>query len=325
MILRYLKQYGPLMLLMAAFAAVFAIILKLYRLPAEPVWYASALCALIGLIALAVHFTLWRRRHRERQHTLKDPALLLEELPPPAGLMEQDDRAIMEHLLHGLRDAQTELNRSRQDSQDYFTAWVHQIKTPLSVLRLGLQGEDAHRPLLNELFTLEQYVDMALCYAQLNNPTKDLVLHQLPLDDAIRSVIREFAPLMIRKRIALRYEGCTVTVLSDERWLRFMLEQVMSNAVKYTSAGHITLTVTEGPLLTIADTGIGIAPEDVPRVFEKGYTGYNGRGNEKSTGLGLYLCRQTADMLGHRVSLTSEMGKGTTVCIDLHREAVQLE
>ncbi len=179
--------------------------------------------------------------------------------------------------------------------------------------------------MLAELFSMEQYVDMALCYTRLNTPTRDLVFRQVSLDTVIRSVIRSFAPMMIHKRIALRYDGCEETVLSDERWLRFMIEQVMSNAVKYTAAGSITLTVAEGPVLTIMDTGIGIAPEDVPRVFEKGYTGYNGRGDQKSTGLGLFLCRQTADMLGHSVSLTSTVGEGTSVSFDLHRASFQVE
>ncbi len=327
MIRQYVRQYGPVILLLAVFALVFAGVFVLYRLPAEPVWYAAGLCGMLGVAATAIHFVFWCKRHRARQRVLPSPALLLDSMPQPATLLEQDDRAIMEALLSQLRAVQTELHRTRQDSQDYFSAWVHQIKTPLSVLRLELQADDSpeHRAMLAELFSMEQYVDMALCYTRLSTPTKDLVFRPVPLDAVIRSVIRSFAPVMIHKRIALHYDGCTETALTDERWLRFMLEQVMSNAVKYTASGHITLTVTEGPALTITDTGIGIAPEDVPRVFEKGYTGYNGRGDQKSTGLGLFLCRQTADMLGHSVSLTSAVGEGTSVRFDLHRETVRLE
>lgn len=327
MIRQYLKQYGPVIALLILFALVFAGVFVLYRLPPEPVWYAAGLCGLLGSVAMAIHFAAWRRQHRVRQRAMQSPDLLLGSLPKPATLIQQDDRAIMESLLSQLRAVQTELHQSQQDSQDYFSAWVHQIKTPLSALRLELQAEDSseHRAMLAELFSMEQYVDMALCYTRLNTPTRDLVFKPVALDAVIRSVIRSFAPVMIHKRIALRYDGCTETALSDERWLRFMLEQVMSNAVKYTPSGSITLTVTEGPVLTIADTGIGIAPEDVPRVFEKGYTGYNGRGDQKSTGLGLFLCRQTADMLGHSVSLTSAVGEGTIVRFDLHREPLQVE
>ncbi len=327
MILRYLKQYAPAAAIFALFGLIFAAVFALYGLPLEPVWYASCLCALVGLTAVAIHFAACRKRHLIRLQVLKEPVLMLDCLPQPESLLQQDDRAIMEALLTKLNHTQTRLQQTRQDSQDYFSSWVHQIKTPLSVLRLNLQSEDSegHRAMLNELFSIEQYVDMALGYARLSNPTKDLVLREIRLDEVIRSVIREFAPLMIRKRIALRYAGCDETALSDGRWLRFMLEQVMSNAVKYTTKGSIEISVAAGPKVIIADSGIGIAPEDVPRVFEKGYTGYNGRSKQKSTGLGLYLCRQTADMLGHKVSLHSQVGTGTTVTFDLYRQALEVE
>ncbi len=327
MIGKYLRQYGALAAVLVLFVGVFAAVFVLYELPAEPVWYAAGLCGLLGLAAAAIHFVRYCKRHRQRQQVLKDPAALLDGLPEAISLGEQDDRAIMNALLNELSAAQTELYRSHQDSQNYFSAWVHQIKTPLSVLRLNLQAENTpeSRDMLNELFTMEQYVDMALCYTRLNDPTKDLALGQVDVDQVIRSVIREFAPLIIRKRIALHYDGCTQTALSDERWLRFLLEQVMSNAVKYTQSGSITLTVTPDPAIIVEDTGIGISPEDVPRVFEKGYTGYNGRGGQKATGLGLYLCRKTAKMLGHGITLTSEVGKGTVVTIDLRREKLEIE
>ena len=115
-------------------------------------------------------------------------------------------------------------------------------------------------------------------------------------------------------------------MLTDEKWLLFVLEQVLSNALKYTpSGGTVSIFLEEPKTLCIRDTGIGIASEDVPRVFEKGYTGYNGRGGQKSTGLGLYLVHQTAEMLHCRVSLSSRIGKGTSVTIDLHQEELGKE
>ncbi len=311
-----------LLLIMAIFAAVFA----LYQLPMEPLLYAGALSVMAGLIFLCLRLYALRRQHLLRRQVLGDPALLLEQLPPAEGLLQQDDRAIMEALLHQLRSTRTALDQSLQDNRDYFSAWVHQTKTPLSALRLQLQSEERDEQLLlHTLFQMEQYVDMALSYTRLCHPTKDLVLKEIPLDPIIRSVIRSFAPILIRKRITLHYAGCDALALSDERWLRFMLEQVMSNAAKYTDKGSITITVDVGPCIRITDTGMGIAPEDVPRVFEKGYTGYNGRSDQKATGLGLYLCRLTADMLGHRLSLHSRPGQGTDVCISLCRPALETE
>lgn len=252
---------------------------------------------------------------------------VLDELPSPRTLSEADDQAIMQRLLHDVRAAQSDLAAYRQDSTDYFTAWVHQIKTPLSVMRLQLQSEDTpeNRAMLAELFQMEQYVTMALSYARLGNPTKDLVLTRVPLDPLIRQAIRDFAPLLIRKKLRLQYEPTAESALTDSKWLLFILHQLLSNAVKYTERGRVSIRVTSAPAIIVADTGIGIAPEDVPRVFEKGYTGYNGRGGQKSTGLGLYLVHQTAEMLHCRVSLSSRIGEGTSVTIDLHQEELGKE
>lgn len=298
MIRRYLREHLPLAGLLALFAGTFALVLSLYHLPTEPVAYASALCTVMGLIALIWGFVRYRRAHQARAHVLNAPHLLLDELPSPRTLSEADDQAIMQRLLHDIRAAQSDLAAYRQDSTDYFTAWVHQIKTPLSVMRLQLQSEDTpeNRAMLAELFQMEQYVTMALSYARFGNPTKDLVLTRVPLDPVIRQAIRDFAPLLIRKKLRLQYEPTAESALTDSKWLLFILHQLLSNAVKYTDRGHVSIRVTSAPAIIVADTGIGIAPEDVPRVFEKGYTGYNGRGGQKSTGLGLYLVHQTAEM-----------------------------
>lgn len=327
MIRRYLREHLPLAGLLALFAGTFALVLSLYHLPTEPVAYASALCAIMGLIALIWGFVRYRRAHQARAHVLNAPHLLLDELPSPRTLSEADDQAIMQRLLHDIRAAQSDLAAYRQDSTDYFTAWVHQIKTPLSVMRLQLQSEDTpeNRAMLAELFQMEQYVTMALSYARLGNPTKDLVLTRVPLDPVIRQAIRDFAPLLIRKKLRLQYEPTAESALTDSKWLLFILHQLLSNAVKYTDRGRVSIRVTSAPAIIVADTGIGIAPEDVPRVFEKGYTGYNGRGGQKSTGLGLYLVHQTAEMLHCRVSLSSRIGEGTSVTIDLHQEELGKE
>ena len=241
MIRRYLREHLPLAGLLALFAGTFALVLSLYHLPTEPVAYASALCAVMGLIALIWGFVRYRRAHQARAHVLNAPHLLLDELPSPRTLSEADDQAIMQRLLHDIRAAQSDLAAYRQDSTDYFTAWVHQIKTPLSVMRLQLQREDTpeNRAMLAELFQMEQYVTMALSYARLGNPTKDLVLTRVPLDPLIRQAIRDFAPLLIRKKLRLQYEPTAESALTDSKWLLFILHQLLSNAVKYTERGRV--------------------------------------------------------------------------------------
>ena len=167
--------------------------------------------------------------------------------------------------------------------------------------------------------SVEQYVQMALQYLRMEKMTSDLVFARYDLDALIRQAVRKYAPLFIRRKIILSYEPVHCEVLTDEKWLVFVLEQILSNALKYTKSGsiHIYLSPDAPKTLVIEDTGIGIAPEDLPRIFEKGYTGCNGRADKRSTGIGLYLCRQIMEKLSHTIRIESEMGAGTKVYLGL--------
>lgn len=204
---------------------------------------------------------------------------------------------------------------------DYYSTWVHQIKTPIAALRMQLQlgDTDANRVLLTELFHIEQYVEMVLCYIRLDSESSDLSFSWCSLDGVIRGVIRSYAGEFISRKLSLTYEKVERQVLTDEKWLAFVIGQILSNAVKYTREGGITVRMPEEDILEIHDTGIGIAPEDIPRIFEKGYTGFNGRADKKATGLGLYLSKRAMDMLQHGIRVESEPGRGTSVYLDLRR------
>lgn len=215
----------------------------------------------------------------------------------------------------------------KTDLTDYYTTWVHQIKTPIAAMRLLLQKEDTllGRQLKTELFRIEQYVEMVLCYFRLDSPSSDFVIKYYDLDDIIRQSVRKYAGQFIQKKLRLIYEPSGQKVLTDEKWLSFVIDQIRSNAVKYTNEGSITISVDSHLVLSIADTGIGISPEDLPRIFEKSYTGYNGRVEKRSTGLGLYLCKKILGRLSHPISVTSTLGEGTTFYINLSRQFSDVE
>ena len=210
---------------------------------------------------------------------------------------------------------------------DYYTLWAHQIKTPIAAMDLILQTQELPESgsLKQSLFQIQQYVEMVLCYLRLDSETTDFVIRDSPLDPIIRTALREFAPSFIHKGLQLHYTPVSCSVLTDEKWLLFVLEQLLSNAVKYTPHGSVTVCLREPQTLVIQDTGLGIAPEDLPRVFERGYTGKLGRVDQRSTGIGLYLCRRTLSQLGHTISIQSTPGKGTAVSIHLQRRDLPLE
>lgn len=323
----YAKQYRRTGLLFLLFAGIFAGVFSLYDLEAEAVFYAGCICAAVGIVILGLHFFFFYREHRERERLLAGIELMYEELPRPKTLPEADYQRMIEELGRVSAGYLTDWKRERQDSLNYYTAWVHQIKTPIAVMRMYLQEEDTkeHRELQAELFRIEQYVEMALSFIRLGSRENDFVFKHCELDGIIRQAIHKYAPQFIRRKIKLIYEPVGATVLTDEKWLLFILEQLLSNAVKYTPEGTITIQVSEDKKLSVTDTGIGIAPEDLPRIFEKGFTGYNGREDKKATGLGLNLCRQAADKLGIRITAESEPGKGSRFTLDLKEKELDIE
>lgn len=326
MVLVYLKQYRYTAVMFVVYTGIFAFIFSLYSLETEAVLYAAGLCGLLTAVVLALHMIIYRKKHLERKRILKNIQILDFILPEPETLAESDYQEMIGRLKYICNENLTEWNKERQESMDYYSTWVHQIKTPISVMRMTLQVEDTeeHRELSAELFRIEQYVEMVLSYLRLGSETSDFVIQEYKLDDIIREVIHKYASQFVRKRIRLSYEPAELSVITDEKWLSFMIEQILSNAVKYTREGTVTITVTPEKVLKIADTGIGIAPEDIPRIFEKGFTGYNGRADKKSTGLGLYLCHLAADRLSHKISVESQAGKGTVFSIDLSREELEI-
>ena len=210
---------------------------------------------------------------------------------------------------------------------DYYTLWAHQIKTPISAMRLTLQSEDSDtaRRLSSDLRRVEQYVEMVMVYLRLDSESTDFVIRTYDLDGIIRAAVRPFAGEFIGRRLQLHYEPLDYRAVTDEKWLGFVIGQVLSNALKYTSRGGITISMPEYGILSIRDTGMGIAPEDLPRIFERGYTGCNGRTNRRSSGIGLYLCRRVCDALGHTITARSAPGEGTEIRIGLRRRGLTIE
>ena len=238
-----------------------------------------------------------------------------------------DTDATYEALRRAASERETANTARHREMVDYYTAWVHQIKTPIAAMRLTLQGEDtpAARRLMTELGRVEQYVDMALTYLRLEEGGSDYVIRTCAVDDVVRAAVRRFAGEFIDRRIALDYTPVEWETVTDGKWLTFVVEQLLSNALKYTGQDGTVRIYREGDDLCIRDSGMGIAPEDLPRVFDMGYTGQNGRLDRRSSGIGLYLCRRICRNLRHEIRIESVPGVGTTVRLTLGRPAFVAE
>ena len=297
------------------------------------------LCAVV-FVSGYLHYARRVRRLEECGKWLKNEEVVL---PEGKDAYEELYQEMIEDLDLQRREEAASYARNQSEMREYYAMWVHQIKTPIAAMRLlqqvqrnrleegdvitsGAEETDSlqvQAELEKELFDIEQYVNMALQYQRVNTPGNDYVLEKLRLDDIVREVIHKYAGLMVRAHIPLQYEGTDVMVTTDAKWVAFALEQILSNAIKYSRAGQqiVIETVPEENVdyLKIADHGIGIRAEDLSRVFEKGYTGYNGHADKKSTGIGLYLCRLVLTKLGHTIRMESVQGEGTTVWIGFQK------
>lgn len=313
--------------------AVMTAVLALNAVPAREIIYGISLLVFVALVFLTADAWRWCARYRKLQkiHTA-EPELACQKLLRDPGMyggdgMELLYQELLRSLLRAERNRRNEELKRRREMQEYYGMWVHQIKTPISALRLLLQArndEGATDEELAELFCIEQYVGMALQYLRLDSESTDFVFERVQLDGVVRAAVHKYARQFIHKKISLDFEATDAVVLSDEKWLMFVVEQILSNAIKYTPGGSISIRVENKSVpdggdgawrLVIADTGIGIRAEDLPRICEKGYTGYNGHANKSSTGIGLYLCSRILKKLGHALSIASEEGKGTQVSI----------
>lgn len=326
MLLSYLKRHYKMILLLTIFVLAFAWVFSLYHLEAEAVFYAALLCFCLGLFAFGIGFWGYVRRHRQLMEILDRIDLGIDELPEPRDQLEADYQRILAKLhAQGLHD-RCEADSQRRDMEDYYTLWAHQIKTPLAALRLLLSEEGGRNNslLLAELFKTEQYVEMVLQYVRLRSESGDILLKTYSLDEIIKGCLRKYARLFALQNLEFSFTETGLEVLTDQKWMAFVIEQVFSNSLKYTPSGKISIYA-EGNFLVIEDTGIGIRAEDLPRVCEKGYTGASGRADKKSTGIGLFLCKSILTKLGHSFEITSKVGVGTRVKIGLQREIMTFE
>lgn len=317
----YLRAQRRGMLFLGFCCLIFTVSFALYGLPLGAVLYPAALCAAAGGIILLLSLRKSRAVCQELSLMQHHPADLPDELPAAQSPQEQAYQALLLALHTDRQKLKSDMNARYHDMTEYYTVWAHQIKTPIAAIRLALQNEDTplSRRLTGEVGRVEQYVQMALTYLRLGSDSSDYVIRSCALDDIVRPAVRRFAGEFIQRKIQLNYQMLNYTVITDEKWLGFVVEQVLSNALKYTPQGSVSIYMEPEGVLCIRDTGIGIAPEDLPRVFEKGYTGYNGRSHRKSSGLGLYLCREILTRLGHSVSAESQVDHGTTIRIDLRQ------
>ena len=314
----YLKSRVKILILLLGVEVVFASVYFLFDLPVVTVVYPLILSSVLILTAGIIDFLLVLNKHKKLQKTV---------FFEPSGLLEKDYQEIIGKLKEEQEYSRQKTNSDYNNMVEYYTIWAHQIKTPIASMRLQIQSEDSDvaRRLDGDLNRIEAYVEMVLTFIRLDSDSTDYVIKEIDLDAIIKPAIRKFARDFISKKLTMDFKPTETKVLSDEKWLSFVIEQVLSNAVKYTNEGGIKIYMDKPGILCVEDSGIGINAADLPRIFENGYTGFNGREDKRASGIGLYLCKRICDNLGHKISAESEQGAGTKIRIDLNKHDIGIE
>jgi len=314
----YLRSRLGTIILYVCLFGVFAAADLLFEVETIVLWYPLILGAVLLLVVGAVDYVMFLKKHKELSYG---------ELPTPKSLIEEDYQSIIAKLKEEAEMRASSASQDYNNMIEYYTVWAHQIKTPIAAMRLNLQSEDSEsaRKLMGDLNRIESYVEMVLTFLRLDSDSTDYVIKEHDLDEIIKSSVRKFSREFILKKLTLNYEPVKYKCITDEKWLEFIIEQVISNAVKYTSEGGVRIYMDEPGLLVIEDTGIGISAEDLPRIFENGYTGFNGREDKRASGIGLYLCKRIADNLGHKITAESTPGVGTKMIIDVRGKKLGVE
>ena len=225
----------------------------------------------------------------------------------------------------------------KTDILDFFLVWVHQIKTPIAASKLLLSSSklvDGHdsvsnlntaegRQLRAEVLQIEKYSDMALGYLKLSNDDTEIFVDYVDLNKIIKSLLKKYAVLFINEDINVQYTEIERNVISDSNWLTLAIEQLISNEAKYATGESVKIYFSdEENSLVIEDTGIGISESDLPKIFDRGYSGFNGKGYRNSTGVGLYLAKKIFDRLGCKIHVESREGVGSEFRILFPRDLI---
>ncbi|MDR3148863.1 MAG: HAMP domain-containing histidine kinase [Oscillospiraceae bacterium] len=301
--------FAIVILLTASFSVV---VLWALNCPVTIIILISGLYLLGGAIAVFKEYAVKSAYYRNL-YTLLDSLSEKHYIAEIAATPEFWESKILTDVLQiagkSMNDAIAENQKDNRDYREYIEMWVHEIKTPISGAKLicenkGYEDVDA------ELTKIERYVEQALFYARSGAVEKDYVIKNVELDKIIRSLIKENAKTLIARKIRIDIQA-DGAVSADPKWLTFILQQLLDNSVKY-GANAIRFVFANG-VLTVEDDGIGIPPADLPRVFERGFTGENGRGTAKSTGMGLYICKELCRKMGLEISARSDSGTAVSV------------
>lgn len=292
MLLTFIKSIKNEIAIVTFISLLFVLIFFVFSLPQSALMLGVAIILFIMCIYWWISYLGF-----QKQEKLKEKVVSLEE-----ELFEMKNKQI----------------EYRKDVESYFLTWVHQIKTPITASQLLLERNEPNvaNQVRQEIVQIDNYTRLALSYLKLLNEASDMTITEVNIDDLIKPLIMKYRIHFIEQHTKIHYQSNDDSILTDAQWTSILIEQILNNALKYARGKDIWIDFdSTSQQLSIKDNGIGISQADLPKIFDKGYSGYNGRLNESSSGIGLFIVKHIAQHLNLNVEVTSDLNKGTQFTI----------
>ena len=310
----YLKMKKTSIIGILGVYAILFVFVILYRIPIEVILYPFILTIVFVLMVLLFDYIKYKEKVNKIIQICNDVSSCYSVKINDKNIFDEYYLDIINELLKENRKQVSQIQKKVSDINDYFSIWVHQIKTPIASMKLKIDNEQMDLlQLASDLNRIDHYVDLVLSFLKFDEEKIDLYFRKTDVDRIMRESLKKFSNDFIIKKIKLDYKLSKREVLTDEKWLSFVFDQLLSNALKYTDKGTISIYYDGDSCLCIKDSGIGIALADIERLFEKGFTGYNGRQYKKASGIGLYMCKRMCDKLNIAISIESVVNEYTLV------------
>lgn len=324
-LIEYIKEKFVFMVINIVMTLSGVVILKALKVDTYTIVFISIL-NLIGVFSCYIYDYFNRKKYYDnlfKNLDGLDKKYFIAEILESGDFIESNIiYSVLEECTKSMKDEVADLKRNINDYKEYIETWVHEIKTPIASARLILENDEGYinKSVLEEIEKVEGFIEQVLFYARSSTVEKDYIIKKIPLKNSINSVIRKNANILIEKRVKIQLEDIEKKVYCDSKWIEFILQQIISNSVKYMDKDEKYIKIRclekdKNIILKILDNGIGISEKSIEKVFEKGYTGENGRKYNNSTGMGLYLCKKLCLKLGLGISIKSKLGVGTEVTI----------
>lgn len=313
------------------FVIIFGVFMYL-RIPLVIILLTWFIWFLPLLAYMVLNYIKWSRYINDIRRVLEEldkKYLLPEVIDEPNFLLGEEINDVLRELSKSMHENVKHYRTEQEEYREYIEMWIHEIKTPIASSRLVIENNynDVTRKIDYQIDRIDNFIEQVLYYTRSDEVSKDYIIKELELDSIVKKVVKKNYRDFISKKIKLEIEEIKETIYSDSKWVEFIVNQILVNSVKYTKEKEGVIKISANSqgnsvVLIIEDNGVGIIERDLDRIFEKGFTGENGRRFGKSTGIGLYLCKRLCDKLGLGLKLESKLNKGTKVRIIFPKDKV---